>query len=144
MYRREGIIHLNVGFGSHKIGGYRLEMTRAVTWSNMKTEKTFLVILTSVKADFGVFGSCSILLVQIEHMLYYLIINSAHQISITTVTVKCMQRSGTEAIRIQLQPSKPKREITNITNIQNTKITYGQPSEQPFPRRMATQQPKPN
>ena len=46
-----------------------------------------------------------------------------------------MQRSGTEAIRTQLQPSKPKREITNITNSQNTKITYGQPSEQLFPKR---------
>ena len=29
-----------------------------------------------------------------------------------------MQRSGTEAIRTQIQPSKPKREITNITNSQ--------------------------
>ena len=46
-----------------------------------------------------------------------------------------MQRSGTEAIRTQLQPSKPKREITNITNSQNTKRTYGQPSEQLFPKR---------
>ena len=33
------------------------------------------------------------------------------------------------------QPSKPKREITNITNSQNTKRTYGQPSEQLFPKR---------
>ena len=33
-----------------------------------------------------------------------------------------MQRSGTEAIRTQLQPSKPKREIINITNSQNTKM----------------------
>ena len=49
--------------------------------------------------------------------------------------VKSMQRSGTEAIRTQLQPSKLKREITNITNSQNTKITYGQPSGQPFPKR---------
>ena len=34
-----------------------------------------------------------------------------------------MQRSGsgTEAIRTQIQPSKPKREISNITNSQNTK-----------------------
>ena len=46
-----------------------------------------------------------------------------------------MQRSGTEAIRTQLKPSKPKREITNITNSQNTKITYGQPNEQLFPKR---------
>ena len=46
-----------------------------------------------------------------------------------------MQRSGTEAIRTQLQPSKPKREITNITNSQNIKITYCQPSEQLFPKR---------
>ena len=28
-----------------------------------------------------------------------------------------MQRLGTEAIRTQTQPSKPKREITKITNI---------------------------
>ena len=46
-----------------------------------------------------------------------------------------MQRSGTEAIRTQLKPSKPKREITNITNSQNTKRTYGQPSEQLFSKR---------
>ena len=37
--------------------------------------------------------------------------------------VKNVQRSGTEAIRIKIQPSNPKREITNITNIQNTKRT---------------------
>ena len=45
-----------------------------------------------------------------------------------------MQRSGTETIRTQLQPSKPKREMTNITNSQNTKRRYGQPSEL-FPKR---------
>ena len=33
-----------------------------------------------------------------------------------TIEVKSMQRSGTEAIRTQLQPSKPKREISDITN----------------------------
>ena len=49
--------------------------------------------------------------------------------------VKCMQRSGTEAIRTQLQPSKPKREITKITNSQNTNRTYGQPNRQLFPKR---------
>ena len=46
-----------------------------------------------------------------------------------------MQRSGAEAIRTQIQSSKLKREITNITNSQNTKRTYGQPSEQLFPKR---------
>ena len=46
-----------------------------------------------------------------------------------------MQISGIEAIRTHLQPSKPKREITNITNSQNTKRTYGQPSEQQFSER---------
>ena len=46
-----------------------------------------------------------------------------------------MRRSGTEAIRTQLRPSEPKREITDITNSQNTKRTYGQPSEQLFPKR---------
>ena len=35
--------------------------------------------------------------------------------------VRSMQRSEPEAIRTQIQPSKPKREITNITNSQNTK-----------------------
>ena len=45
-----------------------------------------------------------------------------------------MQRSGTEASRTQIHPSKPKREITVITNSQNTKRTYGQPSEQIFPK----------
>ena len=49
--------------------------------------------------------------------------------------VNSMQRSGTEAIRTQIQPSKPKREITNITNSQNTKRIYGQSSEQLFPKR---------
>ena len=46
--------------------------------------------------------------------------------------VKCMQRSGTEAIRTKLQRSKPKREITNS---QNTKRTHGQSSKQLFPKR---------
>ena len=46
-----------------------------------------------------------------------------------------MQRSGSEAIRTHIQPSKPKREITNITISQNTKRTYGHPSEQLFPKR---------
>ena len=49
--------------------------------------------------------------------------------------LKSMQRSGTGAIKTQLQPSKPKRVITNITNSQNTKITYGKPREQLFPKR---------
>ena len=35
--------------------------------------------------------------------------------------VRRMQRSGTEEIRTQIQPSKPKREITYITTSQNTK-----------------------
>ena len=52
------------------------------------------------------------------------------------IKVKNMQRSGTEAIRTQIQPSKPKREITNITNSRNTQRTYGQPSEQIFPKRL--------
>ena len=47
-----------------------------------------------------------------------------------------MQSPGAAAIRTQIQPSKPKREITNITNSQNTKRTYGQPGEQ----LLATQQ----
>ena len=46
-----------------------------------------------------------------------------------------MQRSGTEAIRTQIQPSKPKQEITNITNSQDTKRKYGQQNERLFPKR---------
>ena len=42
--------------------------------------------------------------------------------------VKSMQRPGTEAIRTQNQPSKPKREITKITKSQK------QPCEQLFPK----------
>ena len=48
--------------------------------------------------------------------------------------VKSMPTSGTEAIRTQIQPSKPKREINKITKSQNTKRTYGQPREQFFPK----------
>ena len=56
--------------------------------------------------------------------------------------VKCMQRPGTEAIKTQIQPSKPKREITKITNIQNTKGTYnGQLSEQLFSKRWLLRHP---
>ena len=46
-----------------------------------------------------------------------------------------MQRSGTEAIRTQNPALKPKKEIANITNSQNTKRTWGQPSEQLFSKR---------
>ena len=51
-----------------------------------------------------------------------------------TKSKKCA-KTGTEAIRTKLQSSKPKQVITKITNSQNTKITYGQPSEQLFPKR---------
>ena len=38
-------------------------------------------------------------------------------------------------IRTQIHPSKPKREITNITNSKNLKRLNCQPSEQLFPKR---------
>ena len=50
------------------------------------------------------------------------------------IEVKSMQRSGTEATRTEIQPSKPKWEITYITNCQNTRRTH-RPSEQLFPKR---------
>ena len=37
------------------------------------------------------------------------------------IKVRSMQISGTEAIRTQIQPSKPLWEINNITNRQHTK-----------------------
>ena len=43
--------------------------------------------------------------------------------------------SNSRAIRTQILPSKPKREIAKITNSQNTKRTYGQQSGQFFPKR---------
>ena len=49
---------------------------------------------------------------------------SANDIS-PIIKVKSMQKSGTGAIRTQIQSTKPKREITKITNSQNTKSTYG-------------------
>ena len=49
-------------------------------------------------------------------------------------SAKSIQRSRTEAIRTQIKPSKPTWEITKITKSQNTKRTYGQPSEQLFPK----------
>ena len=48
---------------------------------------------------------------------------------------KYAKRSGTDAIRNRIQPSRTKRDITNITNSHDTKRTYGQPSKQLFPKR---------
>ena len=56
-------------------------------------------------------------------------------IKLADMKEKSMQISGTESIRTQLQPSKLKRKKTKTTNSQNTKRTYGQPSEQLFPKR---------
>ena len=61
--------------------------------------------------------------------------NLTVKVARTFVKVKSIQISGTKAIRTQIQPSKPKKEITKITNSQNTKRTYDQPSEQLFPIR---------
>ena len=55
-----------------------------------------------------------------------------------------MQRSGTEAIRTQIQPSKSKWEITNITNSQNTKENIWSTELAAISQKVATQQPKPN
>ena len=63
------------------------------------------------------------------------------QYNLLFLIVKSMQRSGTEAIKTQTQPSKPKREITKNTNSQNTKGTYGQPGEQLFSKRWSLSNP---
>ena len=56
--------------------------------------------------------------------------------------VKSIQRSGTETIRTQIQPSKPKREITKVKNKQNAKRTrLGQPSEQLLPEKWPLSNP---
>ena len=52
-----------------------------------------------------------------------------------------MQSPGIEAVRTQIQPSKPKREILKITNSQNTKRTYGQPYELLLPKRWPLSNP---
>ena len=61
--------------------------------------------------------------------------HSTSPASVIAIKVKRMQRSGTEAIRTQFHPLKPKWEITNITSSLNTKRTYGQLSGQLFPQR---------
>ena len=43
--------------------------------------------------------------------------------------------------RTKIQPSKPKREVNKITNSQNTKRIYGQPSEHLFPKRWPLSNP---
>ena len=57
-----------------------------------------------------------------------LVFGRPHCLKVTPMSLKVnsLQGSGNEAIRTQIQPPKPKREITNITNSQNTKRTYGQ------------------
>ena len=65
--------------------------------------------------------------IEIEIEVYLLLlkyINTCYnsRIIIIRMKVRRMQSSGNEAIRTQIQPSKPKREKTNITNSQNTKI----------------------
>ena len=55
-----------------------------------------------------------------------------------------MQRPGTEAIRTQIQPYKPNREITKNANSQNTTNTYSQPSESLFLKRWPRSNIKPN
>ena len=58
--------------------------------------------------------------------------------------VKSMQRLGTEAIRTQIQPSKPQN--GKYLKLQKSKYRekYGQESKQLFPKMVATQQLKPN
>ena len=51
------------------------------------------------------------------------------------------QWTGTWAIRRQVPLSKPKWEITKITNRQNTMRTNGQPSGQLFPKRWSLSNP---
>ena len=52
-----------------------------------------------------------------------------------------MQKPGTGAIKTHIQTPKPKREIIKFTNSQNTKRTYGQLSEQFFPKRWPLSNP---
>ena len=53
-----------------------------------------------------------------------------------------MQRSGKEEITENPNPAlKTKTEITKFTNSQNTKRTYGQRSEQLFPKRWPLSNP---
>ena len=75
--------------------------------------------------------------------VHFRVLKSIFQDLIHLVKVKSMQRSGTEAIRTQIQPSKPKRKITKITNSQNTKRTRSSECAA-ISQKVATQQPKPN
>ena len=63
---------------------------------------------------------------------------------LSIICVRSKQRSGTGAIRTQIQPSNPKWEITNITNSQNTKENIWSTESSAISQKVATQQPKPN
>ena len=78
-----------------------------------------------------------------DRLRYSIVALPVPSIFVFRMKVKSMQRTGTEAIRTQIQPSKPKREITKIIimNSQNTKRTYDQPSEQLFPKRWSLSNP---
>ena len=52
-----------------------------------------------------------------------------------------MQRPGTEAIRTQSSLQIQNGKMIEITNSQNTKRTYGKPSEQLFPKRWSLSNP---
>ena len=47
--------------------------------------------------------------------------NYEFALALESMKVRSTHRTGTEEIETQIQPSNPKREITNITNSHNTK-----------------------
>ena len=70
--------------------------------------------------------------------------HDAAQITLTCLCNKSknsMQRSVIEVIRTQIQPSKSTWEIPKVTKRQNTRRTYGQPSEQLLRKRWPLRSP---
>ena len=58
-----------------------------------------------------------------------------NQLKAISLKSKTYAKPNTEEIRTQIQPSEQKREMTKITNSQNTKRTYGQSGKQLLPKR---------
>ena len=61
-------------------------------------------------------------------------IRGCKEINNIAFTEKEKHWPGAAAIRTKVPSSHPKWEVTEITNIHNTKRTYGKPHEQHFPK----------
>ena len=69
---------------------------------------------------------------QNHNKVHIISVAAALHFGLNTLKVKSMQRSGPEAIRTEIQPSKPKRETTLAHGLENKRI-YGHRVSSYFP-----------